>query len=321
MSFSKELKEELGRQLPRSRHCRLAELAGMLAMCGRLMRNKKQEAYLSLSFENEAVYRKCFTLLEKTFKIDMKLSEEEEASLDKRGVFRIELYKESEISLLLGATKLKVVYYEGMMALSLASLVGLQHACCKRAFLRGVFLSNGSITDPAKSYHFEVVCSDREKAETIQQVMCDLGLDAKLVQRKKYRVVYLKESAQIVEALALMEGNVALLNLENIRILKNMRNSLNRQVNCETANINKTVSAAVRQIEDIRFIKDSVGFLDMAEGLRQVAELRLEYDDMPLKELGQMLDPPLGKSGVNHRLRKLSAIATELRDKRGGSLL
>ncbi|HEY9574375.1 MAG TPA: DNA-binding protein WhiA [Lachnospiraceae bacterium] len=321
MSFSLEVKEELSRQIPKSRHCRLAELAGILLMCGQLMKNKNGKTYLSISFENEAVYRKCFTLLKKTFKIGIKLGEEEDISLEKRNAYRIDLEDDTEVSLLLEATKLKAVYYESMMVLSLATGLGLQHTCCKRAFLRGVFLSNGSISDPLKSYHFEVVCSMEEKAGIIRRVICDLDLDAKIVQRKKYRVVYLKESAQIVEVLAVMEANVALLNLENIRILKNMRNSLNRQVNCETANISKTVSAAVRQIEDIRFIKDNVGFSDMPDGLREVAELRLEYDDMPLKELGQMLDPPLGKSGVNHRLRKLSAIATELRDKRGGDLL
>ena len=116
-----------------------------------------------------------------------------------------------------------------------------------------------------------------------------------------------------MDMLAIMEANVALMNLENIRILKEMRNSVNRKVNCETANINKTVSAAVKQIEDIRLIKEKTGLHNLNEGLAEIAELRLQYPEATLKELGMMLSPQVGKSGVNHRLRKLSEIADELR--------
>ena len=127
-------------------------------------------------------------------------------------------------------------------------------------------------------------------------------------------MVYVKEGAQIVDMLAVMEANVALMNLENIRILKEMRNSVNRKVNCETANINKTVNAAVKQIEDIRLIESKMGFHSLNEGLAEIAELRLQYPEATLKELGMMLNPQVGKSGVNHRLRKLSEIAEGLRD-------
>ena len=135
------------------------------------------------------------------------------------------------------------------------------------------------------------------------------------MQRKKYYVVYIKEGAQIVEILNVMEAHVALMNLENVRILKEMRNSVNRQVNCETANINKTVNAAVKQIEDIQYIQSTIGFDSLSEGLEDVARLRLEQPEATLKELGMMLTPQVGKSGVNHRLRKLSNLADELRGK------
>ena len=131
----------------------------------------------------------------------------------------------------------------------------------------------------------------------------------------------MKEGAQIVDMLAVMEANVALMDLENIRILKEMRNSVNRKVNCETANINKTVNAAVKQMEDIKLVQQKMGFEQLNEGLAQVAELRMQYPDATLKELGMMLSPQVGKSGVNHRLRKLSAMADELREKQGGELL
>lgn len=175
-------------------------------------------------------------------------------------------------------------------------------------------MSSGSISDPEKGYHFEIVCADEQKAQQLQEIICSFQIDAKIVRRKKSYVVYVKEGAQIVDMLAIMEANVALMNLENIRILKEMRNSVNRKVNCETANINKTVNAAVKQIEDIKLIQRKVGFQSLNEGLAEIAELRLQYPEATLKELGMMLTPQVGKSGVNHRLRKLSGIADELRE-------
>lgn len=146
-------------------------------------------------------------------------------------------------------------------------------------------------------------------------------IEAKVTRRKKNQIVYIKEGAQIVDALNVMEAHVALMNFENIRILKDMRNSVNRQVNCETANLNKTVSAAVKQIEDIQYIKATIGFDQLPEGLTEIAVLRLEQPEATLKELGQMLSPSVGKSGVNHRLRKLSLIAEELREHKEERLL
>ena len=199
--------------------------------------------------------------------------------------------------------------------------VVVQNPCCRRAFLRGAFLASGSISDPEKGYHFEIVYPDEKKAEQLQTIIRSFSVDAKIVQRKKSYVVYVKEGAQIVDMLAVMGANVALMNLENIRILKEMRNSVNRKVNCETANINKTVNAAVKQTEDIKLIQQTIGFEQLSEGLAQIAELRIQYPEATLKELGMMLSPQVGKSGVNHRLRKLSALADELREKQGGELL
>lgn len=143
-----------------------------------------------------------------------------------------------------------------------------------------------------------------------------MGIEAKIVLRKKYFVVYIKEGSQIVDILNVMEAPVALMELENIRILKEMRGSVNRQVNCETANINKTVSAAVKQMEDIIYIRDTAGFDSLPDNLREIAELRLARPEATLKELGEALDPPVGKSGVNHRLRKLGNMAERLRQER-----
>ena len=188
----------------------------------------------------------------------------------------------------------------------------LARSCCKRAFLRGAFLASGSISDPQKSYHFEIVCQKQSQAQLLQELYHTFELDAKIVQRKKYYIVYLKEGAQIVDALNVMGAYVALMNLENVRIFKEMRGSVNRIVNCETANINKVVGAACRQVEDIRYIQSKVGLEELPPALREMALIRLEYPDSSLKELGELCDPPVGKSGVNHRLRKLGEIAKKL---------
>lgn len=143
--------------------------------------------------------------------------------------------------------------------LSLVHNVIVQNTCCRRAFIRGAFLAAGSISDPEKFYHFEITCASMGKAKQLQGLMASFGIDARIVLRKRYFVVYVKEGSQIVDLLNIMEAPVALMELENIRIVKEMRNTVNRKVNCETANINKTVSAAVKQMEDIRYICDTVG--------------------------------------------------------------
>ena len=139
-------------------------------------------------------------------------------------------------------------------------------------------------------------------------------LDARIVERRRYHVVYLKEGAQIVDMLNVMGAHISLMDLENVRILKEVRNSINRQVNCETANMGKTIQAAVKQVEDIRYIMENVGIDSLSEGLADIARVRLEYPEDSLKDLGERLSPPVGKSGVNHRLRKLSQIAEEIRN-------
>ena len=182
-----------------------------------------------------------------------------------------------------------------------------------KGLIRDAFLRSGSISDPEKFYHLEIVFSSEEEAKTIQKMLEDFKLDAKIVERKGHYVVYLKEGSQIADMLRIMEAPLALMEFENIRIVKEMRNSINRQVNCEAANLGKTISAAVKQVEDIKFICSKVGLENIPEGLAETAKKRLEYPEATLKELGEFMDPPLGKSGVNHRLKKLSELAEDLR--------
>jgi len=186
--------------------------------------------------------------------------------------------------------------------------------CCKRAFIRGAFLASGSISNPEKAYHYELVCQTRERADQLRELMLiEFDIDAKVVCRKKHHVVYIKEGSQLVDLLNVMEAHNALMELENVRIIREISGTVNRKVNCETANINKTVSAAVQQINDIVFLRDRVGFDQLPEGVAAVAQARLAKPEASLKELGDSLDPPIGKSGVNHRLRKIKEIANSFR--------
>lgn len=319
MSFSGMVKDELAKQISPARHCRIAEIAAFLCACGRL-ETISGEKKLKVQTENEAVAKKCFTLLRKTFNIQVDVTIRESSHLKRIKVYVMEITDPDQIQAILQGTKLTANEKSGG-ALTLENLLVIQQSCCKRAFVRGAFLASGSISDPEKGYHFEIVYPDERKAEQLQTIAHSFDIDAKIVQRKKSYVVYVKEGAQIVDMLAVMEANVALMDLENIRILKEMRNSVNRKVNCETANINKTVNAAVKQMEDIKLVQKYIGFEHLNDGLAQIAELRLQYPEATLKELGMMLSPQVGKSGVNHRLRKLSAMAEELREKRGGDLL
>ena len=287
MSFSSEVKEELAKHISPARHCQIAELAAIMHFCGQYGRDEKGNYTIGFQTENEALVRKGFTLLKKTYNI--------------------------ETGVVLGGQDMQALMEKiGNLEEPVSGLT-VKNSCCKRAFLRGAFLSVGSMSDPAKGYHLEFNCTDQSKAKQLQEIMSTFDIDSKIILRKKYYVVYLKEGSGIVDLLNVCEAPVSLMNLENLRILKEMRNSVNRRVNCETANIAKTVTAAARQVEDIEFLRIHYGFQNLPGALREMAEIRLENPDAPLKELGEYFQPPIGKSGVNHRLRKLSELAKELR--------
>lgn len=313
MSFSSEVKDELSRQISAARHCQIAEIAAIISMCGRIIISADDKYCIKVHTENVAVGRKYFTLIKKTFNINTEISIRRNVYLKKSRTYSIAVKTHEDSIRILNACKL-LNNNEIKEDMSIVSNLVIQNSCCKRAFIRGAFLAAGSISDPEKFYHFEIVCSAEEKAIQLQAIINSFDIESKIVMRKKYYVVYIKEGAQIVEVLNVMEAHVALMNLENVRILKEMRNSVNRKVNCETANINKTVSAAVKQIEDINYIKGHMRLESLSEGLEDIAKIRLEYPDATLKELGKMLTPEVGKSGVNHRLRKLSNLAQELRE-------
>ena len=311
MSFSSEVKEELSEQIASGRHCRLAETAAILSLCGKIVITENDRYCVKIQTENLAVARKYFTLLRKTFNIRAEVSVRKSREVR---FYSVIVSKDPEARRLLGETCL--LDEDGNVSECMSPMHHrlLRQNCCRRAFIRGAFLAVGSVSDPEKSYHFEIVCAAPEKARQLQELLASYDVDAKVVLRKRHYVVYIKEGSQIVELLGLMGAHISLMQLENVRIVKEMRNSVNRKVNCETANLNKTVSAAVRQAEDIRYIQEKIGLDKLPMDLEETARLRLEHTEASLKELGDMLSPKVGKSGVNHRLRKLSQIADDLRE-------
>lgn len=315
ITFSGKIKEELSRHWNEARHCQIAEVAAIISMCGKVSIDSRERYSVRVRTENLSVARKYFTLLRKTFNIETEVFVSSNRS-NGNVSYTVMIKNHEDTMRVLQASKL--VDNEGEISeeFSVVKNLVIQHGCCKRAFIRGAFLAAGSMSNPEKSYHIEIVCAAEKKAEQLKSIINSFGLDAKVIVRKRVYVVYLKEGSQIVDLLNIMGAPVALMEMENIRILKEMRNSVNRKVNCETANINKTVSAAVKQMEDIRYIQETIGLKKLPEELQEIAELRLEYPNETLKELGELLSVPIGKSGVNHRLRRLGKIVEYLKEHR-----
>jgi len=286
MSFSSDVKEEIVKLENGARHCQIAELAAILVYSGSVREPDTGKGCINFNSDVSLLENRCNDIISRLWE-----------NSDKNQV-------ETRL--------LQTIKYNPQDCV--VNPVILKSICCKRAFLRGVFNAIGSMSNPEKGYHLEFVCEVQEQAEQLLDILAAFDIEAKIVLRKRYHVVYIKESEGIVELLNVIGAHISLMKLENLRILKDMRNSINRRVNCEAANITKTVNAATKQIEDIQYIKEHYGFDNLSENLREIAQMRLAYPDASLKELGQYLVPPVGKSGVNHRLRKLCELAQKLKE-------
>lgn len=313
MSFSGDVKRELAGRTGGPRHCRLAELAALVIFCGsagpdglvfRTDRDYINEAYCTLV---RGVFRAEPDQITTDFRKKCQLHE----------CFSVI----SDSDLCSGILETLFGGKENPAGMTLSDLQKgiLGKNCCRRAFLRGAFLAAGSVSDPERSYHFEIICQTRQLAGELCDLIGGLGVKARVVVRRKSFVVYVKESSAISDLLGLMQADVSMLRFESVRVVRDVRGNVNRKVNCETANISKTAKAAARQIEDIELIEKTIGFSKLPDRLDEVAQIRLQYPAATFAEIGRMLDPPVGKSGVNHRLRRLGEIAEDLRKKQGGS--
>ncbi len=308
MSFSGDVKREIQDVQGAARHCLIAEIAAILSACGHM---SFEPPALRIHTESEIPCKKVFTLLQKAFniKVDMRIEEQ-------GGGYTLFVDTPAHVYTVMSAVGLIRRTEDGWQKLDAAEPRITERSCCKRAYIRGAFLSSGSVNDPNKTYHMEFVVDTPEKAERLRDLLLSFDVEAHILVRTRFSrqiyVVYLKDGSQIADVLTVIGAPKARLQFEDIRVVKDVRNQINRKVNCEAANLERVVGAAVRQIEDLQLIEAKIGLKNLPPNLREAAEVRLANQDASLQELAGLLG--IGKSGVNHRLRKLSAMADELRE-------
>lgn len=308
MSFASETKKELT-NLQVKDCCVKAELSALIRMNGSLSFSNRI-LVVNVQTENAAIARRIYTLIKKIYGTPVELLVRKKMRLKKNNVYIVRLKNKAKFIL----EDLKILG-ESFTIIHHISPDLIKKKCCKRSYLRGAFLAGGSVNNPeTSSYHLEVFSLYKEHNESLCELMNFFGLNSKTLERKKGFITYLKEAEKITEYLNVIGAHNALLRFEDVRIVRDMRNSVNRLVNCETANLNKTIGAAIRQVENIRFIDETVGLQILPDKLREIAELRVNYQDVTLKELGEMVSSGnISKSGINHRLRKIDEIADKLR--------
>lgn len=308
MSFASETKKELT-QIEADDHCLKAEVSALIRMNGTLSFTNRQLS-LDVQTENAAIARRLYTIIKKLYPINVEILVRKKMRLKKNNVYICRV-RDGARELL---TDLGILSEDFQLNHSISTSL-LSNKNKKRAYLRGAFLAGGSVNNPeTSSYHLEIYSMYKEHGEALADLMNKFSLNAKTIERKKGFVTYLKEAEKISDFLGLVGAFQAMLKFEDVRIVRDMRNSVNRIVNCETANLNKTIGAALRQVENIRFIENTIGLDQLPEKLREIARLRVEYQDVTLKELGEMVSTgTVSKSGVNHRLRKIDEIADALR--------
>lgn len=312
MSFSVKTKNELARVIPNDPCCQLAELGALVRMDGTLQISTGQQISLQVITENAASARKIFKLMKLLFHVSGEIVVQRKKRLKKNNVYLIKIPPQPVVNTIL--EKLGVMEY--MYSGKTIKKELIKSHCCVKSYLRGAFLGGGSVNNPESTYHLEIITDDYGHAQILADLMHTVGIAGKISERKKWWLVYLKGSEQIVVFLNQVGAHKALLDFENAKIFKEMRNQVNRLVNCETANLSKTVDAAMRQVENIRLISRYHDLDKLSPGLKQVAQLRLQYPDVSLKELGELCEPVVSKSAVNHRMRKLEKLAQELAEGR-----
>ena len=309
MSFSNQVKEELAREISDKACCRRAELAALVHVNGRIIKTDAERLKLVVQAEQAGTARKIYTLIKSLYGLQTTVQAEPRRRFKKTRIYEVHAIISNRDADL----------WQRLQDLNAASKKGrrlgadlIRRNCCKRSYLRGIFLSRGFINRPEGEYHLEIILQELSLVKEIQRLLSKFNLSSRMVERKLNLVLYIKEGEQIVDFLRVVGAHKALLDFENVRILKSMRNSINRQVNCETANLAKIVDASVRQIQLINRLVELKGWEFLPAHLRDLARVRIEYPDKSLKELGDLLDPPLSKSGVACRMRKLEQLAEDI---------
>lgn len=306
MSFSSKAKNELARRTSDSKCCQLAELSALVRVSGTIQLLGLGKTNLLIITENAAIARLIFVLFKRSLRVHTEIDVVKNTVLRKNNSYQIKIVDATEI-----LKKLEImINLEGHLMINNGLPKTLiEDECCRRAYIRGTFLGGGSLSNPEKSYHMELITHREDYANELSSLINSYDLHSRVIGRKKNFIVYLKEGDQIVDLLNIIGAHTALMSFENTRVVKSVRNKVNRLVNCETANLTKMIDAAVKQKQYIEIIEKHDGLESLTDNLREIAMLRLEYEDVSLKELGELLSPPIGKSGVNHRLRKIEQIA------------
>ncbi|NLW43772.1 MAG: DNA-binding protein WhiA [Syntrophomonadaceae bacterium] len=308
-SFSNETKNELARIFPEKRCCQVAELSALLRLNGQLELTGRSAKTLCITTDNAGIARKAFKLFKGLFEFPLTVIMETKRRFNTNRYYQVRAnLDEQHLSIL---NKLGLIDDDNRLIYGIKRGM-VRKKCCKRAYLRGVFLARGSVSNPGSSYHLEMVFPAYDLAVDVRRLAESQGVSFRLTERKNTYLLYLKDSEQIVDFIRIMGANYALLEFENVRIYKSMRNQINRQVNCETANLEKTLEASWRQVENISRLIERLTVDGLPEQLRELAVLRLDYPDSSLKELGEMMSPPLSKSGVAYRMRKLEELSKRL---------
>jgi DNA-binding protein WhiA len=317
LSFSSRIKEELARLPGQKACCHVAELAAIIRYeaevdweAGALLRGGSvplyAAAHAAITTESPGLARRIFGVAKPILSGPATVAVRRKMRLKKHNAYVLRMACSGE-----DVYRLGLVEKNGARVPGIASWL-IKKRCDRKAYLRGAFLASGSMSNPENSYHVEINCQEAELAADLAALLNSFALKAGVSARKHMHVVYLKDSDKMAEFLALIGAHEAVLRFENVRVMKDVRNTVNRQVNCDSANLTKTVNAALRQQEKIRLIERTVGFQALPEPLRAVAQLRLQYPEATLKELGEQLSPPLGKSGVSHRLKSVEEFADKV---------
>lgn len=309
MSFSSEIKDEVAKIKVDDYKIILSELAGITPMCG-ILNFKNNKISMEYITENAPVARRIFTFLRRSFGFDVEVKNVRSTQL-KKNVFIIYISQDESCRLLLD--ELKYIKGASVFIINYAPTDLIKTSNEKKAYIRGAFMGSGSITDPKKGYHLEFVSENESNAYFLRDTINEFGLKSKVIMRKEKYIIYIKDSEQISDFLSLIGAYNSVLNYENVRVIKEMRNNVNRIVNCETANLNKTVKSSYDQVEDIKLIEREIGIENLDEDLKAIAKIRLENRSMSLNDIANSLEPKLSKSTVNYRFKKLRRIANKLR--------
>ena len=314
MSFSTDTKNELARLNPEKKCCMLAEIAGFIRMCGSIRLAGGGKVKLIITTDNAAVARHFKVTIKEYFSAEAELEIEGGSGVKKGHTYLLTINEPEMSEQILRETGILMVR-EGMNYISDGIYEGLiKTKCCRKSYLRGVFMGAGVLTHPEKAYHIEFLCNTQALASDVKKLINSFtGIHAKIVERKKLYVVYVKDSEQIVDILNIMGAHGQLFAFENTRIFKEMRNKTNRINNCDSANLDKTLDASDRHMANIRKIEELKGLSVLPPKLYEVAVLRIENPDASLTELAEMMEPPMKKSGINKRLMKIEEFANKMK--------